>query len=238
MEKINKWFEKVHAVSDVDFEINHGETVLMVGDNGAGKSTLIKMIAGIHQPSSGNIYFEGKKTTINSVEHARKLGIETVYQERAIIGSISVSKNVFLGREPTRFLGPLKIVDSKLMKEKSRDAVNGGLGLNISSMDQEARFCSGGEQQGIAIARAFLFKYKLVVLDEPTNALSISGVRQVQEFIRELGRKGIASIIITHTLSCIYPVSDRIVVLSRGSKIIDTQRSEMSLEKLESILLD
>jgi simple sugar transport system ATP-binding protein len=238
MEKINKWFESIQAVNDVDFEVYPGETVLLVGDNGAGKSTLIKMLSGYHQPTSGEIYFEGQKVIITSVECARKLGIETVYQERAIVGSSSVAKNVFLGREPTRAFGPIKIVDSKLMKEKSFSAVNEGLGLNISSMDQEARFCSGGEQQGIAIARALLFKYKLVILDEPTNALSVSGVRQVQEFIKELGKKGIASIIITHSLSCIYPICDRIVALSRGSKILDKAKSEISLQELENTLLD
>ncbi|MCW4017934.1 MAG: ATP-binding cassette domain-containing protein [Candidatus Bathyarchaeota archaeon] len=238
MEKIHKWFEEVHAVNDVDFEIHRGETVLLVGDNGAGKSTLIKIISGIHQPTSGKIYFEGKKVKINSVNQARKLGIETVYQERAIVGSISVARNVFLGREPQRSFGLAKIVDSKLMKEKSFEAVNKGLGLNISSMDQEARFCSGGEQQGIAIARAFLFKSKLVILDEPTNALSMAGVKQVQKFIKELGKKGIASIIITHSLSSMFPVSDRIVIFSRGSKILDKPKSEASLENVECLLLD
>lgn len=238
MEHINKWFEEVHAVNNVDFEVYPSETILVVGDNGAGKSTLIKMIAGIHQPTSGNIYFEDKKVKIGSVEAARKLGIETVYQERAIVGCLSVAKNVFLGREPTKSFGPIKAVDSNRMREQSAVAVNGELGLNIASMDQEARFCSGGEQQGIAIARALLFKSKLVILDEPTNALSLAGVRQVQKFIGELKKKGIAAIVITHSLSSMYGVCDRIVAFSRGVKVLDKPRSELPLQQIEALLLE
>jgi simple sugar transport system ATP-binding protein len=238
MDHVNKWFEEVHAVNNVDFEVYPGETILLVGDNGAGKSTLIKMIAGIHQPTSGNVYFDGKKVKINSVEKARKLGIETVYQERAIVGSLSVAKNVFLGREPTKAYGPIKVVDTKRMREQSAKAVNGELGLNIASMDQEARFCSGGEQQGIAIARALLFKSKLVILDEPTNALSLAGVRQVKEFIGELKKKGIAAIVITHSLSIMYGVCDRVVAFSHGSKVLDKPRSELPLQQIEALLLE
>lgn len=238
MEHVNKWFEEVHAVNNIDFEVYPGEIILLVGDNGAGKSTLIKMIAGIHQPTSGTIYFEGKKVKIGSVEAARKLGIETVYQERAIVGSLSVAKNVFLGREPTKAFGPVKVVDNKRMREKSAEAVNGELGLNIASMDQEARFCSGGEQQGIAIARALLFKSKLVILDEPTNALSLAGVRQVQKFIGELKKKGVAAIVISHSLSSMYGVCDRVAAFSQGSKVLDKPRSELPLQQIETLLLE
>jgi simple sugar transport system ATP-binding protein len=238
MERINKWFEEVNAVNNVNFEVYPGETILLVGDNGAGKSTLIKMIAGIHQPTSGSIYFEGKKVKIGSVEVARKLGIETVYQERAIVGNLSVAKNVFLGREPVKSFGPVKIVDSKSMKKQSEQAVNGELGLNITSMDQEARFCSGGEQQGIAIARALLFKSKMVILDEPTNALALAGVRQVQNFIGQLRKNGIAAIVITHSLSSMYGVCDRVVAFSHGNKVLDNPRSELPLQQIEALLLE
>jgi simple sugar transport system ATP-binding protein len=237
-EKIDKWFEKVHAVKEVDFEIYPGETVLIIGDNGAGKSTFIKMLSGVFQPTKGKIFFEGKEVKISSVNDARKLGIETVYQERAIVGTISVAKNIFLGREPGWSLGPIKIVNSKLMKTKAAEAVQGELGLKISSMDQEARFCSGGEQQGIAIARSLLFRNKLVILDEPTTALSVAGIKQVQEFIKELGKKGIASIIISHSLSSLYPVCDRIVVLSRGKKISEKIKDDTSLDELEKLCME
>jgi simple sugar transport system ATP-binding protein len=236
--KIDKWFEKVHAVREVDFEIYPGEIVLLIGDNGAGKSTLIKMLAGVFQSTHGKIFFEGKEAKISSVDDARKLGIETVYQERAIVGSISVAKNIFLGREPGWTFGPLRIVNSNLMKKMAAKAVQEELGLRISSMDQEARFCSGGEQQGIAIARSILFKNKLVILDEPTTALSIAGIREVQDFIKEMGKKGIAVIVISHSLASIYPVCDRIVVLSRGKKIFDKSKNETSLNECERLCLE
>lgn len=235
LEKIHKWFEKIHAINDVSLEFYPGEIVGLIGDNGAGKSTLIKMLSGIYKPTKGKIYFKGKEVNLNSVNDARKLGIETVYQERAIVGSISVAKNIFLAREPSRSLGPIKIVHSELMKKGALVAVK-RLGLNIPSIDQEARFCSGGEQQGIAIARSLLFKHKLVILDEPTTSLSIAGIKQVQEYIRELKKDGIASIVISHSLSYIYPVCDRIVVISRGRKILDKHKSSISLDECEKVI--
>lgn len=236
MEHIHKFFEKVHALNDVNFEIHPGEVIGLVGDNGAGKSTLIKILSGIHPPTEGKIYFKGKEVKLPSVGAARKIGIETVYQEQAVIGNLSVTKNVFLARELTKSLGPIKYADKKRMEAKTEKLMK-NLRLNIASMSQEARFCSGGERQGIAIARAMHFKAKVIILDEPTTALSVKGVKQVLKFIKQLKKEGIPAILIAHAVHHIYPVSDRFVVLSKGKKIADIRKRDISQDKLNKILM-
>lgn len=235
-ENLHKWFENVHAVDGVDMEICPGEIVGLIGDNGAGKSTLIKMLAGVYKPTSGKIYFEGKEVKISSVKHARKLGIETVYQERAIVDSSSVAKNIFLGREPIKFWRPLHIVDMNKMREESEKAVK-RLGLNISSMDLEARFCSGGELQGIAIVRSMLSRAKLVILDEPTTALAVKGVREVNKYIKQLKKEKIACIIISHSIQSVIAIADRVIIISKGKKILDTNKKNLTVKEVENILL-
>lgn len=234
MKDIHKFYGSNHALKGVDFEVKPKEVVGLVGDNGAGKSTLIKILTGVTSKSRGRIYWKGKEVNISSVEDARRLKIETVYQDQAVIGSMSVAQNIFLGRPPTNSIGPLKILDKKKMREKARE-ITGDLGLDISSADQEVRFCSGGEKQGVAISRAMNFEAELVILDEPTTALSVRGSRKVLDFVKQLKDEGVACIYISHNLHHVYPVSDRFVVLARGEKIEDIEKDRTSIEELEDL---
>jgi len=229
---LQKWFGKVHALRTLDVDVRRGETVGLIGDNGSGKSTLIKILAGVIQKDEGEIHWEGKKVQIGSVQNSRNLGIETVFQERGLVEGFSVSKNVFLGREPTKF----HLIDYKKMASES-DVLMKKLGLRIKP-DQEARFCSGGEKQGIIVSRAMYFKAKLINLDEPTRALSIKGVEQVRSFVKELKKENIACIFVTHNFYDVYPVADRFVVLSRGEKIVDIEKKDVpSVHTLEEMII-
>mgnify|MGYP001132244887 CR=1 FL=1 len=233
MENIHKFYGSVHALKGVDFEVQSNEIVGLIGDNGAGKSTLVEIIAGSIPKSKGKIFVEGKEVDIPSVKAARDLGIEMVYQDQAVVETMSVAKNVFLGRELLR-PGLIKLLDMKKM-EKEAETITKSLGLDIPSPDQEVRFCSGGERQGVAIARAMYFKAELVILDEPTAALSVTGAQKVLEFVRQLKDSGVSVIFISHNLHHVYPIADRIVVLSRGQKVADMRKDETSIEECEQI---
>jgi simple sugar transport system ATP-binding protein len=235
MENIHKFYGSVHALRGVDFEVNSDEVVGLIGDNGAGKSTLVEIIAGSLSKSKGKIFVKGKEVNISSVKAARDLGIETVYQDQAVVDTMSVAKNIFLGRELLRS-GFVKLLDMEKMK-KEAEGITKSLGLDISSPDQEVRFCSGGERQGVAISRAMYFKAELVILDEPTAALSVIGARKVLEFIRQLKDSGASCIFISHNLHHVFPVADRIVVFSKGKKVADIRKDQTSIEELEQIQL-
>lgn len=236
MKNIHKWFGKVHALKGVDFSVNPSEVVALVGDNGAGKSTLIKILTGVLSQDEGEIYFDGKKVKFSSPREARDSGIETIYQEQALADDLSVARNMFMGKELQRSIGFIKLLDHKKMKKESEKILS-ELGLSIPSVDQEARFCSGGERQGIAIARAMYFKAKLVIMDEPTRALGVTAVQRVLELIKELKRRGISVIFITHNLYHAYAVADRFVVLVRGEKVGDCLKKDTSIEELTELLI-
>ena len=235
MKGIYKWFGKVCALNNVDFEIYKGEVVGLVGENGAGKSTLIKILSGVFRQDKGDIHFLGKKQIHLSVHDARRLGIETVFQEQALIDCFDVGRNIFLTREPMRQIGPIKIVNYREMYKEAKKPLE-SLGLGVSPK-QEVQFCSGGERQGVAIGRAMQFKAKLVILDEPTRALSIQGVKQVHSFIQKLKDSNISVIFITHDLHHVFKLADRFVVLSRSKKVLETEKKGFSLEELENMLL-
>lgn len=233
MAGIHKRFGKVYALKDVDFNVGYSETVGLVGDNGAGKSTLIKVLSGYHKADKGKIFFEGKEVKISSPSDARTLGIETVYQEQALAPDLSISRNVFMGREPVYRFGFLR---KKVMDEESMKALR-GMGLRISSPSITILTLSGGERQGVAISRALHFEAKLLILDEPTIALSVKEVQEVFEFISQLKRKGISIIFITHNLYQVFSMADRIVVLAHGKKLADIKKEETSVDNLSQLIL-
>ena len=236
VQDVYKWYGKVQALKGINLEVYPGEIVGLIGDNGAGKSTLIKILSGILYKNRGKIYWEGKEVNVFSVKEARNLGIETVYQDQAVIGCLSVAQNIFMGRQPVKSWGPIKILDKSKMREESEKLVK-ELKLHIPSIDQEVRFCSGGESQGVAISRAMYFKAKLVILDEPTTALAISGVNKVLNFIARLKEEKIASIFVTHNLYHLYSVADRFVVLSRGEKVADVEKKDITVQGLIDLQL-
>lgn len=233
LENINKWFGKLHVLTDINLEFRPSEVVGLVGDNGAGKSTLIKTVSGYHQAEEGSIYWDGNKVKIKYPKDARALGIETVYQEQALAPHLSIARNVFMGREPSVAAGFLK---SKEMEEESIKAIQ-GLGLRIPSMNVTVSKLSGGQRQGVAIARALHFEARLVILDEPTVALSVGEVKEVLEFVTLLKEKGVAVIFITHNIHHVYSVADRIIVLAQGQVVQDIETKDTTVDGISDMIV-
>ena len=236
MRGIQKWFGKVHALRGVDLSVDYGEVVAVIGDNGAGKSTLIKILVGLIPMNDGRILWQGSPVTIRSIQDSRALGIEAVYQDQAVVDAMSVADNVFLGREPEIRFGPFRFLDRRLMHRQT-ESLTRRLGLNISSPDQEMRFCSGGERQGVAISRAMHHEAQLTILDEPVAALSLKGTNQVLEFIEQLKRKNIGVIVIEHNLGHAFRVADRFVIMSHGAVVADVMKRDTTLAELETTTL-
>jgi simple sugar transport system ATP-binding protein len=211
---ISKAFGAVQALDRVDLAIRPGEVLGLVGDNSAGKSTLMKILTGAYQPDEGEVRIQGRPVAIRSPQDSRRLGIEMVYQDFALCANLDVATNIYLGRWPTR--GGL--VQARRMEAEAR-AILEGLGADPSIVRQKAETLSGGRQQMVAIARAVTFDPHLVILDEPTANLSIVATEHVLALVRELGRRGVAQILISHRLQDIFAVADRVMVLKRGRNV-------------------
>lgn len=233
---INKRFGIVEALKDVDFNVKRQEVVGLVGDNGAGKSTLIKILTGVCPPDRGEIYFEGKKENIDSPKKARDMGIETVYQNLALIDLLSISRNFFLGREPTKkFAGFCNFLDKKKIDEISERALK-NVGIKVRDVDEEVSILSGGERQAVSIGRAIYFGAKLLVLDEPTAALSIKESQKVLDYVTSAKERGLSVIFITHNIYHVYSVADRFAILEHGEKLGDFNKDEVSAEDVIEII--
>ena len=230
-EGITKRFGGVTALSEVDFTIKQAEVVGLVGDNGAGKSTLIKVFSGALQPEEGRIYFEGKQVRMENPRFARNLGIETVYQDLALVERMDVASNILLGREPVRSIAGIKFVNKRKMR---RDALLylENLGIRIKSLRTEVRSLSGGERQAVAIARAILTSPKLVIMDEPTAALAVKEVEIVLSLIDRLRSQGISVIFISHTLPHVFEVADKVVALRHGRKVFESKITETDMSEV------
>ena len=231
MVDIQKSFGKVEVLRGVNFEVENNEIVGLVGDNGAGKSTLIKILTGVHRPDRGDIYFKGEKITIHSVDKSRELGIETVYQERALCEQQTLWRNIFMGREITTNLGFLKIKDERIETERILREKMGFTSEAITT-DSVVRSLSGGEKQGIAIGRALYFNADLVILDEPTMGLSLAETRKALDFVRNIKEQGKSAIFISHNIYYVYPVADRFVILDRGSIAGEFLKAEITQDEL------
>ena len=232
-ENIHKYFGKVHALEGVDFNVGQAEVVGLVGDNGAGKSTLIKVICGIFPPTKGKMYFKGKERNFSSPQESLQAGIESIQQDQALVEEMDIKRNFFLGREPKNSVG---LLDVKQMGKESLDGLK-DMGLEIRSPDVEVKELSGGQRQGIAIARALHFNFDLIILDEPTNNLSIKESKKVYQYITELKQNNLSAILISHAIQEVYPVSDRIVVLRNGKKIIDQDKENVTQEEVETAII-
>jgi simple sugar transport system ATP-binding protein len=231
MRNISKSFGEVKALEQVDFKVPRNEVVGLLGDNGAGKSTLIKIVTGYYQPDIGEIYFKQKKVENLTVAEARKLGIETVYQERALADLQTLWRNIFMGRElATRF----GFIEVKKMKQETEKLMVGSMGFTSSAVvpDSVVRTFSGGEKQGVAIVRALYFEAELIILDEPTMGLSLSETRKLLEFVRDIKKAGKSAIFIDHNVFHVYSVADRVVVLDRGKVAGEFLTKDITLEQL------
>lgn len=222
---LTKRYGKVIALNNCDFDLMPGEILAVIGDNGAGKSTLIKLIAGVHSPDSGEMWVKGKKVTHWSVAQARAAGIETVFQDRALAEQQSIARNIFMGRELTNAIG---LIDVKRQREEAERLMREiGFTSKVFSPDSRVLTLSGGERQGVAIARAIYFKAQLVILDEPTTALSLTESEKVFAFVRQLRARGAASIFISHNIYHSYDVSDYFAILDRGRIVYTADKSEV-----------
>lgn len=237
MRKISKSFDGFWALKNVDFKVGYGEVVALVGDNGAGKSTLIKILTGVYLPDEGETYIEGEKVKFSSPAEARSTGIETVHQRLGLVTPMSVTENFFLGKEVTKRVGPLRILDKKKMNEITRNILK-DIGIKIGLPEKRVvSTLSGGEQQAVSIGRCIYFGVKLAVLDEPTASLSIAETDKVLESIRGMRRRGLSVIFISHNLSHVWPVADRVVVVDHGIKVGDFKKSETSREEIRKLIM-
>ena len=221
MRNIKKNFAAVRALRGVDLVLHHNEVLGLVGDNAAGKSTLMKVLSGAYHPDEGEIFIEGKKAHLSDPLAARVLGIEMVYQDLSLVNHLDVAANVFLGREAmSARLGRIGVMDPRHMEQETQRLID-RLKIDISSVRLDVQRLSGGQRQAVAIARATAFNAKVIIMDEPTSALSVAAIGKVLDLVRELKAQGCSIIIISHRLEDIYQVSDRMVVLRHGRKVCD-----------------
>ncbi|MEW9612757.1 ATP-binding cassette domain-containing protein [Shinella sp. S4-D37] len=228
---ISKYFGAITALNNINFHVDHGEVLGVVGDNGAGKSTLMKILSGLYTPSEGQLIFQGGPVHFSSPKEARRLGIEMVYQDFALAGNMPIYENIFLGREPGPKIGPLRIVDHAKARQMAAEHLD-KLKIHVKSIDQNTENLSGGQRQAVAIARATAFDAKLVIMDEPTAALAIKEVGKVLDLIRSLKEHGVAVIIISHRMDDIFYCCDRVIALYQGTnfaeaQLADTNRNEV-----------
>ncbi len=236
-EHVSKSFGAVTALRDVSIQLHQGEVLALVGDNGAGKSTFIKILSGFHAPDSGTLEFEGKPLHMSSPLDARNIGIETCYQDLALINDLSVYHNMFLGREVRkRYLGFLPLLDNSYMRQETRKYLD-GLGINLPSVDSTVALLSGGQRQSIAVARAIQSSPKLLILDEPLAALGVRESAHVLGLIDNLRQQRKVSIIlIVHNYNQVFEVCDRINFLYAGEIVLDVATAETSEEELVRIV--
>ncbi len=236
-EHITKSYGPTQVLRDVNMHVRKGEVLALVGDNGAGKSTFIKVLAGFHQPSSGQLIWEGEPLHLSSPVDARKHGIETVYQDLALIDDLTVFQNMFLGREPIkRYGGILPLTDNGSMKRQTRAYLN-ELGITLPSVSGLARDLSGGQRQSIAVARAMQSNPKLLIMDEPLAALGVREGALVLGLVQELRkRRQVSIIMIVHNYSQVFEVSDRINFLHSGEIVLDVDTDKTSEEELIHIV--
>ena len=231
LKNVSKSFGEVKSLRNVDFKLHRQEVVGLLGDNGAGKSTLIKIITGYHQPDEGEIYFDGRKVENLSVPMARKLGVETVYQERALADLQSLWRNIFIGREISNRFG---FLDVKKMRHETNRLMVKLMGFTSSAVSAELVIgtFSGGEKQGVAITRALYFEAEIIVLDEPTMGLSLKETRKLLNFVRDIKKAGKSAVFIDHNIFHVYDVADRVVVIDRGRVAGEFMTKDITLDAL------
>jgi D-xylose transport system ATP-binding protein len=231
---VNKSFGAVRALTDVDFEVHAGEVVALVGDNGAGKSTLVKAISGIQPGDSYEARFEGQSVHLNTPQDGTRLGIATVYQDLALADNLDVVENVFLGHEEAGVgVGRnLRVLDEVSMEKRTRELLDTLQVKTLRSVRTDVGALSGGQRQSVAIARSLLGEPKVVMLDEPTAALGVAQTRQVLDLIVRLRDRGLGVVVISHNLSDVFEVADRIVVLFLGRRVATFDKNSSTPEQV------
>ena len=237
LNNVTKSFGAVEALVNVSFTVNSGEVVALLGDNGAGKSTLIKILSGVHKHDNGKIKWQGNDIVIKSPAHARQIGFSVVYQDLAVVPLISIYRNFFLGKEELickKILG-VSFIRNNYAKNIARNALK-QLGIEIENVESNVGVLSGGERQSISIARAVYFQSKLLILDEPTAALSLKETAKVLSYVQEAKKSDVGVIMITHNISHAWDSADRFVVLYRGEVASILRKEETSVKEIENLI--
>jgi simple sugar transport system ATP-binding protein len=233
-EHIRKRFGAVTALRDINLHLARGEVLALLGDNGAGKSTLLKILCGFQQPDGGRILLNGQEVTINSVDHARELGIDVVYQDLALVNQLSVYHNMYLNRERVRW----PFLSNKTMRTLAREHLD-ELGVNIPSVDVDVAKLSGGQRQAIAVARAVFTDAKILLLDEPLAAMGAKEAAMILDLVRDLKQRGdVSVIIIAHNYGQVLEISDRINLLQHGEITFDKASKDTSVAELNDIVIE
>src|SRR6266853_2699913 len=235
VQNISKYFGSVIALKDISMRVGAGQVMCLLGDNGAGKSTLIKILSGVHQPSEGRYLFEGKEVQLTSPRDALNLGIATVFQDLAMIPLMGISRNFFLGSEPTKGWGPFRRYNAAFADRVTREEL-AKIGIQVRDTGQPVGTLSGGERQSVAIARAVYFGAKVLILDEPTAALGVKEAGIVLRYIAQARARGLGVIFITHNPHHAYPVGDRFTLLNRGKLMGSYTKAETSLDELTKMM--
>ena len=232
---VSKYFGQVIALQDISMSVDAGEVMCLLGDNGAGKSTLIKILAGVHQHEEGRVFVEGEEVRFVSPRDALDRGIATVYQDLAMIPLMGISRNFFLGREPTKGVGPFKRLDVAFADRVTHEEMR-RMGIEIRDPSQPVGTLSGGERQSVAIARAVYFGAKVLILDEPTSALGVKEAAVVLRYVAQAKERELAVIFITHNVHHAYPIGDRFTILNRGRSYGTFEKSEVSREEVVTMM--
>jgi D-xylose transport system ATP-binding protein len=227
-EGVSKAFGAVQALYRVDFEVNAGEVMALVGDNGAGKSTLVKCVVGIYPFDQGKVRFEGEPVDIHGPRDAAHLGIEVVYQDLALADNLDVTANMFLGRERTRGI----VLDESSMEHAAQETLEGLSVTTLGSVRQRVAGLSGGQRQAVAVAKSVMWNSKLLILDEPTAALGVAQTRQVLDLVRRLADRDLGVVIVSHNLHDVFEVADRITVLRLGQRVAVLNRADTTQQEV------
>ena len=231
LKDIEKSFGKVNALQGISLKVHPAEVHCLLGDNGAGKSTMIKILSGVHQPTKGEFLFANKPVNLESPREALDLGIATVFQDLAMLPLMSITRNFFLGREPKKSFGPLKVFDTATATKTTLEELR-KIGIKLRDTEQTVGTLSGGERQAVAIARAVYFGAKVLILDEPTSALGVQQSAVVLKYIVQAKANGIGVIFITHNVHHAWAVGDAFTILNRGRSYGTFLKSETNREKL------
>jgi len=236
VEGITKYFGSVRALSDVSFEVYEDEVVGLVGDNGAGKSTLIKIISGNFPPDKGNIYLEGQRINFKTPVEARRIGIETVYQDLSLCENLDASSNLFIGRELHKNVLGFRVLQKREMEKRTVEVL-GKIGINIPSVKEKVEYLSGGQRQAVALGRFVAWGEKLILLDEPTAALGVRETRKALDLVLTIRKeKSISMIFISHNLQHVFEVADRIIVLRHGEVVGIRERKLTNPDEIVALI--
>ncbi|WP_204960070.1 ATP-binding cassette domain-containing protein [Salinigranum salinum] len=235
VENVTKQFGRIIAVDDVTLDVMDSEIFALVGDNGAGKSTLMNVMSGVHAPTSGTVYVDGEAVSFSNPSDARASGIETVYQDLALMNDLDIASNIFMGQFPTNGVGPFRFIDWDETYERAEEIMHDRLGRDVN-VQTEVEFFSGGERQLVAVGRALAFDPQVIILDEPTSALSVDATRLVVDTLQRLRDTGHTIVIVSHNIETVLQMADRIGVLYQGELVGIYDPADTDLERLNKLM--